>query len=133
MSIEYITDPHKVERHYAKIKQSDKVERAGWLTASKKLASIQESGRKLSEFRKGEFAYDDTNPENRLCDDNTGFDENFHDPTRDPGFDDADATQIILEQELKNGQNVKSDQVDNSTSGNSGSDLQDSEKPKVEE
>lgn len=60
------------------------VETAGYISAKERITNIMLAGQRLENYRKGRFDFDDEK----------SVDPDFHDPTRDPGFDMADASQM---------------------------------------
>lgn len=61
------------------------VETAGYLSAERRIMSLIRAGQQLDSFRKEQFDFADGQE----------IDENFYDPTREPGFDLADASMAL--------------------------------------
>jgi len=80
----YARSPHSPEKHNGE----RIVETAGHMTNKQKIESILDAGKRLVEYRKQQFDFEDE------------IDENFSDPTRSKNFDMADAT--ILGRDAKN-------------------------------
>lgn len=68
------------------------VERAGYISAQKRIENMILAGQRLVEYRKQQFDFDGNE-----------IDEDFQDPTRNPNFDMADASQmqIALQERFK--------------------------------
>jgi len=61
------------------------VETAGYIPAQKRIEQIMQAGQRLMDYRKEQFDFWEQ------------IDESFHDPTRDPNFDMADAFRLAEE------------------------------------
>ena len=62
------------------------VETAGYISAKKRIENLMAAGHNLEKFRKANYDFENEKD----------VDPNFHDPTRDVGFDMADASQIAM-------------------------------------
>lgn len=73
------------------------VETAGYISAEQRIINIMRAGQRLQETRREMYDYD--------YEDDIDEDNIYDDPTRDPGYDMADATQTSLS--LKSRERVK--------------------------
>lgn len=71
------------------------VETAGYVSAERRIMSLIRAGQQLDSFRKEQFDFADGQE----------IDENFYDPTREPGYDLADASMAL--NDLNNKQQAK--------------------------
>lgn len=61
------------------------VETAGYITVKQQVDNLMIAGDQLESYRRAKYRYD--------FEDEDSIDENYHDPTRDPGFDITDVTE----------------------------------------
>lgn len=105
-----------VQHNYTKHSQPEQnhakclVEKAGYISAQKRIESMILAGQRLVDYRKNQFDF----PDGKI-------DEDFDDPTRIKSFDLADATQLQLRTEaslkarqklLKDSESVDLDETD---------------------